>query len=103
MSKTIETQIEKCRLLVDKLKNKSADAEARGITAGALTELERKIGELAEAGKMCDEMRRQTAEQVKCTNTLLTEVKDVYADMKKKIKGYYPQERWMEYGVPDKR
>ena len=22
---------------------------------------------------------------------------------KKTLKGYYPQERWMDYGVPDKR
>jgi hypothetical protein len=30
-------------------------------------------------------------------------VKEVYTERKKTIKGYYPQERWMDYGVPDKR
>ena len=30
-------------------------------------------------------------------------VKDAYAEKKKTLKGYYPQERWMDYGVPDKR
>lgn len=103
MSKTIETQIEKCRLLVDKLKSKSADAEAQGITASALANMEHKIAALAEAGRECDEVRKVVAEYVKKTNTLLTEIKDEYGEMKKKIKSYYPQERWMDYGVPDKR
>ena len=26
-----------------------------------------------------------------------------YAEKKKTLKGYYPQERWMDYGVPGKR
>ena len=30
-------------------------------------------------------------------------VKEAYAEKKKTLKGYYPQERWMDYGVPDKR
>jgi hypothetical protein len=30
-------------------------------------------------------------------------VKEAYAEKKKALKGYYPQERWMDYGVPDKR
>ena len=30
-------------------------------------------------------------------------VKEAYAEKKKALKSYYPQERWMDYGVPDKR
>ena len=26
-----------------------------------------------------------------------------YAESKKTLKGYYPQERWQDYGIPDKR
>ena len=33
----------------------------------------------------------------------MARVKESYAEKKKALKGYYPQERWMDYGVPDKR
>jgi hypothetical protein len=33
----------------------------------------------------------------------VTSVKEAYADKKKTLKGYYPQERWADYGIPDKR
>lgn len=103
MSKTIQTQIEKCRLLVDKLKNRSADAEARGITAEALAALEGKIAALDTADKECEEVRKLVAEHVKKANTLLGDIKEEYTEMKKKIKSYYPQTSWIEFGVPDKR
>ena len=34
---------------------------------------------------------------------MLARVKDTYADKKKTLKGYYPQKRWADYGIPDKR
>lgn len=34
---------------------------------------------------------------------LLVDVKDTYTGMKKIVKEHYPQERWADYGVPDKR
>jgi hypothetical protein len=34
---------------------------------------------------------------------VMDRVKEAYAEKKKTLKGYYPQERWMDYGVPDKR
>ena len=36
-------------------------------------------------------------------NEVLARVKETYADKKKTLKGYYPQERWVDYGIPDKR
>lgn len=36
-------------------------------------------------------------------NDLMTSVKTTYGEAKKTLKGYYPQERWADYGVPDKR
>ena len=36
-------------------------------------------------------------------NEVLARVKEAYADKKKTLKGYYPQERWADYGIPDKR
>jgi hypothetical protein len=36
-------------------------------------------------------------------NDLMVLVKASYAESKKTLKGYYPQERWPDYGIPDKR
>ena len=36
-------------------------------------------------------------------NEVLARVKASYTEAKKTLKGYYPQERWAEYGIPDKR
>ena len=41
--------------------------------------------------------------KVKKMNDLMTLVKASYAESKKTLKGYYPQERWPDYGIPDKR
>lgn len=103
MSKTIENQIEKCRMLAGKLKEKGADAESLGITAAMLAGLESKMAALADASRECDELRKTVSERVKKTNMLFVDVKDTYTEMKKKVKARYPQERWAEYGVPDKR
>jgi hypothetical protein len=40
---------------------------------------------------------------VKTMNKILQNVKDSFAEKKKIIKGYYPQEEWMKFGVQDKR
>lgn len=103
MSKTIENQIEKCRLLAGKLKEKGTDAENLGITAAMLADLEGRIGALAEANRECDELHKTVSERVKKTNMLFVDVKDMYTEMKKKVKARYPQEQWADYGVPDKR
>ena len=36
-------------------------------------------------------------------NGILSGVKEIFAEKKKIIKGYYPQEEWERYGVMDKR
>ena len=35
--------------------------------------------------------------------SLLARVKEAYIEKKRTLKGYYPQERWADYGIPDKR
>ena len=39
----------------------------------------------------------------KQVNAMMVRVKEAYAEKKRTLKGYYPQERWIDYGVPDKR
>ena len=50
-----------------------------------------------------DSIREQLAPKVAKLKVAMDCVKEAYAEKKKTLKGYYPQERWMDYGVPDKR
>ena len=74
MSKTTEIQIEKSRNLIEGLRRHVREMGERGVTP-----------------------------KVKKMNDLMVLVKASYAESKKTLKGYYPQERWPDYGIPDKR
>ncbi len=50
-----------------------------------------------------DRLREELAPKVKQVNAMMVRVKEAYAEKKRTLKCYYPQERWIDYGVPDKR
>lgn len=102
MSKTVEIQIEKSRNLVDGLR-KHLQGIGGGVTNEEISAMEQAIGELAAANAEVDCLREELSPKVKQMNAVLARVKEAYADKKKTLKGYYPQERWIDYGVPDKR
>lgn len=102
MSKTVEIQIEKSRNLVEGLR-KHLQGIGGGVTNEEISAMEQAIGELAAANAEVDRLREELSPKVKQMNAVLARVKEAYADKKKTLKGYYPQERWIDYGVPDKR
>lgn len=57
----------------------------------------------AKGGCYAARLRAELAPKVKRMNDLLQGVKDSYASHKLIIKNKYPQERWADYGLPDKR
>ena len=103
MSKTIELQIEKSRNLIGGLRKHLNEGVGGGVTTAEIDEMERVLGELSAANDECERLRAELAPKVKHMNEVLAVAKNAYADKKKTLKGYYPQERWADYGVPDKR
>ena len=103
MSKTVEIQIEKSRSLVEGLRRHVREMGERGVTNDEINALEQVVKELEVANAEVDSLREQLTPKVKNMKIPLDRVKEVYTERKKTIKGYYPQERWMDYGVPDKR
>ena len=103
MSKTIELQMEKSRNLIDGLRKHLNGGVGGGITAGEVDAMEQKLAELTKANEEVDRLREELTPKVKHMNDVLAEVKAAYAESKKTLKGYYPQERWQDYGIPDKR
>ncbi len=102
MSKTTEIQIEKSRNLIEGLR-KHLKGIGGGVTADEISNMEEAVKELTAANAEVDSLREALNPKVKHMNAVLTQVKEAYTEKKKTLKGYYPQERWAEFGVPDKR
>lgn len=102
MSKTVELQIEKSRNLVEGLR-KHLNGIGGGVTNDEINGLEQAIRELETINAEVESLRGELTPKVKQMNERMARVKASYAEMKKTLKGYYPQERWVEYGIPDKR
>ena len=103
MSKTTEIQIEKSRNLIEGLRRHVKEMGERGISNTEINQMENTVEMLSEANKEVDRLREELTPKVKKMNDLMTIVKAAYAESKKTLKGYYPQERWPDYGIPDKR
>ena len=102
MSKTVELQIEKSRHLIEGLR-KHISGMGGGVTSDEITSMEQSLKELESADAEIDRLREKLTPKVKHMNEVLARVKKAYAERKKTLKGYYPQERWADYGIPDKR
>ncbi|MBQ2950274.1 MAG: hypothetical protein IJE12_04410 [Prevotella sp.] len=103
MSKTIDLQIEKSRVLIDGIRKNLGVLEDKGFNNEELDLMCQELNALKAANDECDAMREQLSAKVKNMNSILKRVKDVFAEKKRIIKGYYPQEEWIRYGVQDKR
>ena len=102
MSKAVELQIEKSRHLIEGLR-KHLHGIGGGVSNEDIASMEQSLKELELANAEVDRLREELTPKVKQMNELLSRVKDAYAEKKKTLKGYYPQERWADYGIPDKR
>ena len=102
MSKTVEIQIEKSLNLIEGLR-KHLKGIGGGVTNEEISAMDQAVKELVAVNKEVDRLREELAPKVKQMNTVMARVKEAYAEKKKTLKGYYPQDRWIDYGVPDKR
>lgn len=103
MSVTNENQIQKSRQLIDGFKKHINNLRDKGITVDELNKMSEELDELVVSNKEYDAIRALLKEKSRKTNQILKEVKQVFVEKKKLIKGYYPQEEWIKYGVLDKR
>ena len=85
------------------MKRHISEKGERGITNEEVRRFENDLATLEQQTAEVDKIRAEVSEKVKRMNETFMRVKETYSDAKKVIKGYYPQERWMDYGIPDKR
>ena len=103
MTKTIETLLDKSRMLIKGMKRHISEMGECGVTNENVAQFEKDLSILEQQSSEVDKIREDLNAKVKCMNETFTTVKETYAETKKVIKGYHPQERWIDYGVPDKR
>lgn len=103
MAKTIEILLEKSRMFVEGMKRHISETGERGVTNADVEKLEKDMASLAQESGEVDRMRAELSEKVRRMNETLLAVKDSYNETKKVVKCFYPQERWIDYGIPDKR
>ena len=65
--------------------------------------MEKTVAMLSDDNAEVDRLREELTPKIKKMNDLMTLVKASYAESKKTLKGYYPQERWPDYCIPDQR
>jgi len=103
MSKTVEQQIEKSTGLIAGLRKHLSSGKGGGVTTQEIDLMEQTLGLLKAANEEVEQLREELQPKVKRMNELMAQVKEAYAEQKKTIKGYYLQDEWADYGVPDKR
>lgn len=103
MSKTIDLQIEKSNTLVNALKHRFSEVSSKGVKMNDLDELVNQLEKLQASSKQTDELRAKLTAQVQTTSNILARVKEQYKEIKDIIRVNYPQEKWANYGVLDKR
>ena len=103
MSKTIEQQIEKSRMLITGFRRNINVLSDRGVTEAELNAMDVELRKLVEINAECDKLREELSVKVKNMNSILNVVKDSFFNYKKRIKQNYSQERWIDFGVADKR
>ena len=103
MSKTIDLQIEKSRVLIEGLSKNIETLRDKGIVSDELQAMTADLERLKVANDECDKIREELSQKVKNMNAILSGVKEAFAEKKRIIKMNYPQEQWIRYGVQDKR
>ena len=75
----------------------------RGVSNDEINAMEQAVKELEAVNSEVDSIREQLTPTLNRMKIMMNRVKEDYTEKKKTLKGYYPQERWMDYGIPDKR
>jgi len=103
MSKTIDIQIEKSQNLIKGLRRHISEHGEKDFAEKEIALIEANINQLKSVSDEVTRLREELAPKVKHMNDILDAVKESYKENKQKLKAFYPQEQWEQYGIPDKR
>lgn len=103
MSKTVDIQIEKSQNLIQGLRKHLKENGEKDFTETVIASLEDALKQLQAANEEVIRLREELSPKVKHMNEVFDAIRASHKELKQKLKSFYPQERWAEYGIPDKR
>lgn len=103
MSKTYLDQVSKTKALIEGLRKNYDQVKGLGITQEELSKLESAVQEGEKLNAEVERLRAETSEAVSVANHKLAEIKEGTAALKRIVKLNIDMNRWMDFGVPDKR
>lgn len=103
MSKTITMQIEKTATLIDGLRKNLQDVKVLGLDENFIDQMEVYEKELKLSDEELDKLRDDVHARVEATNEKLRLLKEETQKARLTIRNNFPQEKWLKYGLTDKR
>lgn len=94
--------ISKSKVLVDAMNANQSSLSAK-LDKEFITMLHNNIEEAAKLNTLQEKLKSDLKEQTAKLEDVIKQVNKQYAEAKKRIKLDFPQERWNEFGFPDKR
>lgn len=90
-------------MFIKGMKRHISEMKEREVSNRTIAQYEQDLTTLEQQNAEVDKIRAELNAKVKVMNETLMTVKETYTETKKVIKGYYHQERWLDYGITDKR
>lgn len=103
MSQTVINEIEKAKILAKGLRSKISEVKNLNITDETIKLLETTSQTLHDKNKETELLHEELRKKIAENNTLLADLKQQMLELRKNIKGHYPIEKWILFGVQDKR
>lgn len=103
MSKTVQEQVAKGKLLVSGLRNNIEEAKSRNISIEIINRLDELCQTTEKEGSAQDEIKEMYHKKTAEVSALMLELKNSINDIKKYIKPYYTQSEWIKFGIEDKK
>lgn len=103
MSKTYLDQVSKTKALIEGLRKHYDQVKDLGVTQEELSKLESAVQEGEKLNAEVERLRAEASEAVSVANHKLAEIKEGTAALKRIVKLNIDMNRWMDFGVPDKR
>lgn len=103
MSKVYSEQVQKAQMLAAGLRKNYEQVKSRGISSEQIAKLEEDAKEAARMNEEVEALRAEVSAKAARANKKLTEMKNNMQDAKQIIKRCFDQEKWIDFGVMDKR
>ncbi len=103
MSKVYTEKVAKAQSLAEGLKRNFDSVKQLGITEEQIATLVKISEETSVMSEELDELRNVVKQKASVANAKLMDLTDILRDLKSVVKINYEQQRWIDFGVEDKR